>query len=254
VITGLERSALLAHSRSRAFCDRVERARALISEMDASTTVVSTSWGKDSVVLMHLSFVAGLRHAVHVSSSYALPGYESVRAYFESIMHVTTLAPRLSLDEMLFLCHDLGLPHERTEQGQAGVVASIKKDYASEYCSTNGFLTCLMGMRAEESPGKRGRLFRTVGVTYKTRGITYCNPLAWWRSGDVWAYIAANELPYNNRIYDATTHGLTRAEIRNTGWLSTDGAQHGRIAWLRQHFPEQYLLLLSHFPEISSYA
>ena len=61
----------------------------------------------------------------------------------------------------------------------------------------------------------------------------------------MWAYIVSRGIPYNRRIYDAETHGQTR-DLRNTGWLSTDGAEDGRIAWLAFHFPDEYETLAEH--------
>jgi phosphoadenosine phosphosulfate reductase len=83
-------------------------------------------------------------------------------------------------------------------------------------------------------------------------GSWKCCPLMGWTAKDVWAYIVSRRLPYNRRIYDAETHDQTRETIRNTGWLSTDGAAQGRIAWLRAHFPTEYRLLADEFPQVET--
>lgn len=65
----------------------------------------------------------------------------------------------------------------------------------------------------------------------------------------MWARIAERGLPYHP-LYDCESHGMTRETLRNSGWLTTVGAAEGRIAWLRQHFPEQYRALAAEFPQV----
>lgn len=213
--------------------------------------VVASSWGKDSVALCDIAIeTLGRVPIMHLGSPYGLPGYEEVTEHFRERTTVHVVESAMSLDEYIEWCRDIGLPHERTRGAQGRAVSQIKRSRGDEAVKALGFAVQALGLRASER-GPRERLLRARGPTYQLLSGTWkTNPLAWWTTQDVWAYIVSRDLPYNRRIYDAETHELTRETIRNTGWLSTDGAHEGRIAWLRAHFPEQYRTLACAFPEI----
>lgn len=251
----IDRAAYLAHASTRAFCRRVEEACRVIEEAGAKgRVVVSTSWGKDSVVLANLALrLLGRVQLLHIASSYRLPGYERVQEYFEARTDVHVIQPRMTLAETIEWLREVGLPHERTKAQQAAVVKKIKKDVGIEWCKAKGYTVQMLGMRADENQRTRGLLFRRRGLIYEARGITMAAPLGWWTARDVWAYIVANDLPWHP-MYDMETHGVTRETIRNAGWLSTDGAERGRITWLRHHYPEQYRMLVTEFPQAAAFA
>lgn len=215
---------------------------------------VSTSWGKDSIALCDLA-IRALPAPVtlfHMSSPYSLPGYDDTIAHFSARANVVTHKATRTLLEYIELCRDIGLPHERSRSEQSRVITSIKRGPAAEFAAEHGFAVQALGLRIEEH-GPREFVLKSRGPVYQIADESWrCCPLIGWSSRDVWAYIFANGLPYNRRIYDAETHGLTRFTIRNTGWLSTDGAHYGRIAWLRTHFPDEYRLLYKDFPAVAS--
>lgn len=244
------------HGRLRSHQRLVERTREAISVTCRDRQfVVSTSWGKDSLVLVDLCRTVMGRDIdlLHMASPHRLPGDDLV---IQSLTDGSRYHVRagLELADYLTWIRDVGLPHERTASEQQRAVHHLKKDPATAWCIAHGFELQLLGMRAEENPRTRGKLFRHRGPRYRlASGIEVFCPLAWWSAVDVWAYIAEHELPYNHRIYDSETHGYTRETIRNAGWLSTDSAQHGRIAWLRQHFPREFYALNEQFPSIRAY-
>jgi phosphoadenosine phosphosulfate reductase len=251
----IDRAAYLAHASSRAFCRRVDEACRVIEQAAAKgRVVVATSWGKDSVVLADLALrVLGRVQLLHIASSYRLPGYERVQEYFESRTDLHVIQPRRTLAETFDWLREVGLPHERTKAQQATVVQKIKKDVGTQWCKDNGYTVQMLGMRADENRRTRGMLFRRLGLIYEARGITMAAPLGWWTARDVWSYLVANDLPWHP-MYDMETHGFSRESIRNAGWLSTDGAERGRISWLREHYPEQYRMLVSEFPNCAAFA
>jgi phosphoadenosine phosphosulfate reductase len=233
---------------------RVAEARNILERASSLGRVsVSMSWGKDSVVAGHLA----LQHLpppvtmTHIASSYRLPGFEHVQVYFAERADLHIIEPRRTLQETIEWLREIGLPHERTAAQQQAVVKAIKKDVGTAWCIDNGFGVQVMGIRADESKA-RSAFLRARGAIYDARGMKVACPLAWWAAKDVWAYIVANDLPYHP-LYDCETHGQTRETLRNTGWLSTDGAEHGRIVWLREHYPEQYATLARHFGQVTAY-
>ena len=213
---------------------------------------VSVSWGKDSIALADMAINAlGPIPLYHLASPYSLPGYEQTIEHFAARAPLTTIEAARSLDEYIEWCGEIGLPHERERSVQKRAVKSIKTDRGSQAAHDLGVDVQMLGMRIDEK-GPRADLLRARGLLYfaKTKGLWISCPIGRWSNRDVWAYIASRDLPYNRRIYDAQTHGYTRETIRNTGWLSTDGAHDGRIAWLAHHFPSEYETLAEHFPRV----
>lgn len=247
-----DRRAYDLHAGSKSFARKVEQAREIFRRgAERGRVVVSTSWGKDSVAMCAIACdVFDRPTLLHLASPYALPGYDETIAHFSERCDVVTLEASRSLAEYVKWCREIGLPHERSQSTQSKVVSEIKRDRGTEWCRDHGYGVQALGMRIAEK-GPRAKLLRAKGPIYTLKdGTVKVNPLAYWSSADVWALIYSRGLPYNRRIYDAETGGETRETIRNTGWLSTDGAEHGRIAWLRRHFPEQHAVLLREFPQV----
>ena len=238
-------------ARTSAHQRRVEAASEVFRRAAAvGRVVVSSSWGKDSTALCDLAIeTLGRIDIMHLASPYGLPGGEHVAEHFASRAQVHVVQASRSLAEYIEWCRDVGLPHERLPNAQAKAVRSLKIDRAATWAEEQGFAVRVLGMRADESANRR-RLYRRRGQLYElATGGWMAAPIAWWTTADTWARIVSRDLPYH-RLYDCETHGITRATNRNTGWLSTDGAHEGRIAWLRAHFPEQYRMLAAEFPQV----
>ena len=233
---------------------RVDDAKRILSDgAKIGKIVISMSWGKDSCALGDLACrVLGRVDMMHLASPYSLPGYDEVVSYFEKRSTVHIVGNHRSITDYIDWCKDIGLPHERTKTTQQRIVKEIKRDRGSEWCREHDYSVATMGLRAAEG-GPRAKMLRAKGPLFQlVDGSWRCYPLANWHHDDVWAYLMFNEVPYNRKIYDAETHGMTRDTIRNAGWLSTDGAHRGRVIWLRAHFPEQYRRLVAEFPQIAT--
>ncbi len=239
-------------AKTRAFARHVDTAKRIVERAySLGEFAASSSWGKDSVAMCGLIYEVVGRHQIfHMASPYGLPGYEETVRHFSERCDITTLNAKRTLAEYIEMCRNIGLPHERTRVRQKSVVKDIKRDPGQTYAEENGLNVIALGMRMTEK-GPREKMLKAKGPTYRLRSGTWrTNPLAYWTSKDVWSFIVSRGLPYNHRIYDAETHGFTRENIRNTGWLSTDSAENGRISWLKEHFPEQYGHLVAEFPHL----
>lgn len=212
--------------------------------------VVCSSWGKDSVALCDLACERwGRATIMHLASPYRLPGWERVAEHFAARANVVEVPAARTLDEYVAWCRDIGLPHERRRAAQARVVGEIKRDRGSEWAREHGFVGQVLGLRVAEH-GPRAIVLRQRGPLYQiVDGSWRVCPLMRWQDRDVWAHIASRGLPYH-ALYDRETHGQTRESLRNLGWLSTDGAERGRLVWLRAHYPEQYAMLAREFPQV----
>ena len=253
MISELDRAMYLMHSRSRDYGRRVTEAKnELKRAASIGRPVVALSWGKDSTVLGHLALdVFGGIDVMHMRVAHELPGGEHVEAYFRERCTVHELPPINTIAESVEWLRKVGLPHERTKSAHQKIIKTRKKSRADMWATDNGYQVTVLGMRAQESIGRR-TCFRVRGLTYQlSTGHWMSNPIGWWSASDVWAYHVAHGLPYH-RLYDCEWAGRTREWLRSTGWLYTDGADRGHISWLRRHFPEQYRLLVEAFPRVAS--
>ena len=224
--------------------DVVERAAS------RGSVAIAMSWGKDSVVVADIVLrTLGRRVPIyHLAHAYPLPGSEHVEQHFRSRTDVHVVPPSRSVEEMIAWLSTNGLGYEKTRREKQSR-STHKKVGGTEWTAANGIDVTIMGMRAEEAPGRSAH-FKYHGLIFtRQSGVTTANPLAWWEARDVWAYIATHDLPYH-RLYDCETHGKTRETLRNGGWLTTTGAGSGRISWLAQHFPNEYRRLEAAFPRV----
>lgn len=210
--------------------------------------VVSMSWGKDSCALGALAIEALAPARVqmfHLASPYELPGGERVRAWFGERADVVEVPSGRTLEETIEWLRDVGgLFYERDAQHGAG---KKRKAGAGVEWAAERYAVQAMGLRADESKGRRAG-FRARGTTYQLqRGLWVTCPLAWWSALDVWAYLVSRGVPWHP-LYDAETHGMRREELRNAGWLTV--RDEARVAWLRVHYPEQYQALEQAFPQV----
>lgn len=241
----------LAWARSDAYAESLQYTRAAIRlvSLRPGPVAVAVSWGKDSVVLADIAIeLLGDRAIlVNLKSPYAIPGWEVVRDHFAARARVVELGDGRSVEDVIAVLRDIGLGVDR-DPGDRRQGSRHKATTIHAWCRDAGVYVNLLGMRAEENPGKRGRFLRETGGVYWRGDITVSNPLAWWSGTDIWAHITARGLPYNAAIYDRQTHGYTRETLRNAGWLTTIG--RARVAWLRQHHPALYRRLEEEFPAV----
>jgi phosphoadenosine phosphosulfate reductase len=246
-----DRDAYLTWAQTRVHRQRVERGRVAIRRAAAlGPIVVSMSFGKDSTAMGDLVIdTLGSVPFCTMPGTRDLPGGEHVRAHFEARTIVHDIPRTSGLDHMAW-CKLVGLAHERDAATQSRVVGQQKRAPGTEWCKARGFAVQCIGLRLEESVIRRMLLLGRGDVYMPKSGVGVCCPLAWWEARDVWAWIFSRGLPYHP-LYDCETHGQTRETLRNSGWLATDGADRGRIAWLRTHYPEQYHQLVAEFPRVA---
>jgi len=96
----------------------------------------------------------------------------------------------------------------------------------------NRYEGVFLGLRAQENTNRRKYLRKYGPLYYAKKGsITQgwlCNPIAWWKTEDVWAYIYINQLDYN-RAYDKLSEiGVSISKRCIKLW--TDGDLEKRMA------------------------
>jgi 3'-phosphoadenosine 5'-phosphosulfate sulfotransferase (PAPS reductase)/FAD synthetase len=238
---------------TRAFQRHVDTAKRMIERAaSVGRPVVSMSWGKDSCALGYLCHeVLGRFDIMHMACAHDLPGGEAVTAYFAQRATVHELPPLNALAESLEWLKIVGLPHERDHKTQQKIIQTRKRSRGQDWALDNGYACTLLGMRAQESATRR-HLFKARGPIYqRASGHWMCNPIAWWTAQDVWALLVSRGVPWHP-MYDCETHGFTRETIRNGGWLYTDGADRGWVAWLWRHYRPEYERLVAAFPHMAA--
>jgi phosphoadenosine phosphosulfate reductase len=120
-------------------------------------------------------------------------------------------------------------------------------NWRSAYCGS------LIGMRKQESTQRLFTLAKTALYYAKSDQQWHCSPLADWSTEDIWGYIGANHIPYNQvyrKLYDL---GIPLAQSRVgplTAWMVY---QYGAIAILKRGWPELYNRFAARFPEAGQY-
>lgn len=198
-----EREAFVARSTLPAFGRKVAKALSIIEEALAlGPAYVSLSWGKDSVVMLHLcqqvqpDILAGF---------YGAPEQELIDNYQETEAKYVEMFPETRLHTVI----------ARPEW--AGTKATISDRLGLLPLFPVNFI----GLRYEENPKKRGMSLSRYGEIHQYSDKTWrvC-PLAWWKLDDVWTYIASRNLPYL-KSYDLGLNRRTTPHLRH--WLKHNG-------------------------------
>jgi len=235
-VNNAERAGFLSHTLTARYARAVAGASAIIAEALAELppAFVAVSWGKDSVVMLHLiQAQAPDLPVVHVGDRHEdwLSNYSAVRDAYRERRPIADYH------------------HIEVEIGGASVTAAINStDIPARYPAR------FLGMRLQEN-GARVYALRRYGAIHQytsgeQAGQWRVCPLINWTWLDVWAYIAVNELPHL-AAYDHPALGpksVSRTSSVYSGRLFRDtpdhgGLQFGRVAAMRQYAPRFYDLV-----------
>jgi phosphoadenosine phosphosulfate reductase len=213
---------------------------------------LSCSWGKDSVFLLWCMLkVKPDIPVVYMSSNYAFPETYALRDRLVEAWNLNYIEiPAINNPDLV---KEYGMPDiNRTASQQNKVVNMLKKERANSWSHDHGYDGSFWGIRADESRGRK-MLIKHKGELFRANdGLWRCSPLAYVRIRELWWMIDHYQVPYS-AVYDKTLF-FPREQIRNGGWMTTDGAGlFGRIAWLKHYYPEQYKILVELNPQVRSY-
>jgi len=239
----------LLHAKDADYQKRIENARLAIEMAYDSHRKFYASWsgGKDSSVMLRLILdLSPTIPVLYMQSGYALPETEDyiLRMKDEWNLNLTIIHAEIDYIE---LCKEFGLPHQRTAATQKAIVKSIKKSVGSHWAIQERFSGMFWGLRAEESKSRKQAMKYGKHGLLGNDGILRVSPISDLSSIDIWAFIFSTCMPYN-KLYDRENCGFTRETLRNTGWLSTDGENYGRLEWLRKNYPIQFLKVREMLP------
>lgn len=226
-LSAIHVAAALAWSRRANFLERVEQAQDIIRRgfEVAPDAYVACSFGKDSAVLTHLCLQYAPRVSVRFlrwDESAALDNYDEViqawRERFDINLVIADMQ-RVSLDE------------KNPKRWQSLERAAPSSGY-------------FIGLRAEESRGRRITLKMQGEVYRKQDGLWRISPLAWWREQDIAAYVIAHDLPMLN------TYHVEGLSARTTARVPRAVVRGEALARLRLRDPHGFERLAAMFPEV----
>lgn len=190
-------------SRTRQFKKKIDQARSTIAEaltlVDINEQLVAISWGKDSVVMLHL-----IQEQYPDILAVFAAGYwmES----FDNFLEVQSKYCELFNPNLIVI-------DETEEQAFAKRTMPTPKRVMSEIPHKLVY----MGLRKDESPHRKRTIVKNGLIHHYSSTDRYrvC-PIGHWTTNDVWAYIVSRNLPYLNSYDKTDKHSM---ENRTTAHL-----------------------------------
>lgn len=242
-MTPMERLGALSHARTGGFWRRLESARETVTRWlcEAGRPYVAFSGGKDSTVLLHLvRSIAPETPAMWSDDEYNLP---ETMDLLNATPDLHRIAARVEHAAWFTSWADgpESVP-DGTEWQEGG-------DGARAWEARHGYDGAAVGIRADENSYRQMNL-KTHGILFRDRRrVWQCRPLAWWSVMDIWAYIAAFDVPYN-RAYDRLSEiGVPLARQRVGPFANRRALPMGQMAILRAGWPGEYARFMAAHPE-----
>lgn len=257
-MTSIQIAGFKAYAMHKNFQRRLAATRETIAEH--KDYCISTSWGKDSVVLLHLAATIW-PDIVIINARYPNPAER-----FEDMDYVRDIV--LSRPDMAKVRYtEVNTPGEweMYERAGGGFAEAItpeqreatrwwKTEFNQNMAATVDKLRCcgsMLGLRAEESHARRMNILVHGDDYTRKDGTNIALPLAEWTGKDIWAYLVTNNLPWL-RIYDEATCGRERA--RSGFVFATGGAgairRHGVWEDWKRVYPDEFRAWMKNFPEL----
>ena len=191
---------------------------------------VSCSFGKDSAVMLHLV----QNHVRNIEARFLRwPETNIINNYEDVIAQWDALGANIKI---------LDMARDRLNENVADRWSSLAKISDSD--------GSFVGLRADESKGRRITL-RANGVVYKSKsGFYRICPLAYWKSEDVAAYAYQHDLPMLNTYKDSGYQSRTSSRIPRSDF----GIREEMLRDLKIKNPAGFKELEKIYSEVSEYA
>ena len=189
---------------------KVEKSLDTIKEalQDSNRPVISSSFGKDSVVLIHL--VHRIDDSVPIVYNDTGVQFPETKEYLETMrkkwdLDIDIVEPEKTFFEIVEE-HDWPKTSRASKSGdtrQPKCCKILKEDPMVDYIDDNDIDLDFTGLCAYEGRQRRWAYIRTGKATYehKTWGVMKSIPMIWWELDDVWQYIEKHDIP-KNPVYE----------------------------------------------------
>jgi len=236
---------------------RVERTRRIVEEFHTNHPDAYVAWsaGKDSTAMTHLiADVVGPVRAMSIKDDLDFPGEEDyLRRHAEAWGVRLDIVRPPSLQAWLRDHADEIGAADDVHSRAAGLSRVGFYPLIEEYDRSTGTRAKYLGLRAEESHGRKMHRAKRGAIYTKTNGEVVCQPICDWRGIDVYAYLLSRNidlLPLYRcvRLHDAPER------VRKSWWVPGAHAQFGQGTWLRTYYPGLFQLLEDLLPGASAHA
>jgi 3'-phosphoadenosine 5'-phosphosulfate sulfotransferase (PAPS reductase)/FAD synthetase len=207
--------------------------------------VVACSFGKDSMVVLHL--VRQFRSGVPVlwnNTSIEYPETYKFKARIEKEWNLTVIEAKPTRD-FWWVIENYGFPlyaRKGNKDASKNCCAYLKDYPAQKVLRQHKFDLYFTGLRSEEST-RRFFSARNYGPYFHSKRLNYwkCHPILEWTKEDVWRYHELYRLPANPLYQRGGVEGF---EVRTACWARTIPIKHGKVEFLRRNYPKLWKHLL----------
>ena len=239
----MDLTAARLHARLTATQRRWGRAEEMVRAHVAAAprSYVSWSGGKDSTV------VADLVHAVapEVPILRLTHGVD----YPETITYCSHVAEVRGWPYVVGVAGDAETYLRRVDTDETDNSSYLGDATAALGYRPDGFL---YGLRAQESRDRAVHLASRRGAWTTRDGLRGCAPIWQWSPLDVWAYLAAHDLPANPVYARLAQLGAPEDAMRVGFLVGGAGARMGRYRWLRAGWPAEWERMAARLPWLRS--
>ena len=229
-------------ARGSVHAHRVDEARRAIADMQerAPRAYIAWSGGKDSTAMAHLAAGLGVRVAMSVKDDLDFPGEEEYLRVLAAQWGIRLDIERPAFSLQSWLVEHPGLDASDDMHGRATAFSEAAfYSLIDAYRDRHGCPGVYLGLRGEESRGRKMNL-ATRGLVYeKCGGEIVCQPLARWRGIDVFAYLLSRDIPVLP-LYRCVALRREPDRIRKSWWLPGADSKRGGMIWLRTYWPSLY--------------
>jgi len=214
-----------AHAAAASMRDKVARSLdAVRSFLAVGPAYCSVSWGKDSVVALHL--------AIQVRADLPVRNIrvEGSRNPYCDAVRDAFLA-RYPCDYAEIPCSYAHVSRAVVGETYDRETNKIWNAAIASMQASAGTDRHISGVRAQESTVRRLRCARWGFSTDRT-----CAPLAWWHDKDVFAYLAKHDLPVHPNYAMLGGGRWTRERLRVAEIGDSHGRGGGRAEWEREYY------------------
>lgn len=241
-MNNIQKAALIAYSKTAGYRNKVADTRRVIGGYPQYA--ISISWGKDSVVMLHLACRA-LDKVVAVygrfSENEEIPDIPSVRDHFLSSYGERICYREVRIRGFWDIFEEAGRFFTVANAAEIKIIQNQHDEMVRsiENAATEcGAIGMMIGLRSSESHARKMNIL-SRGNHYIAKGrIPTLLPMAGWTSKDILAYHIENDIQWL-RIYDvASDPGRARSEFVFAGSAAEPIRRHGAWHEWKEAYPE----------------
>ncbi len=233
----------LLHSELSGYKKKVADSIIVITEFIKKNPACYVSWsgGKDSTAMLHL--VISVKKSVKVMTEKDDMDFPGEDEYVEMMtkkykLDIDIVRPEIKLWDIIGQYDITEDIHSRASDFSQKYFYSLIEKYKKENKRSGVFL----GLRTEESKGRRYNRKKKGLIYIKKDGDIICQPISDWTAKDVFAYLFSKEVPIFD-VYFKTKYVKSPEQIRKSWILPSFMSTQGQAVWLKYYYPDIFYKL-----------